>query len=77
MNPTIKLVAAFAVGFAIPAMAANEANWYLVQDARTQKCVVVDKKPVGAAYTIIGGNGHKTRLEADQVMKTTKSCAVE
>jgi hypothetical protein len=76
MSPTIKLIAAFAVGFAIPAMAANEASWYLVQDAKTQKCAVVDRKPVGAAYTIIGGNGHKTRVEATQVMKTTKSCAV-
>ena len=77
MNPTIKLIAAFAVGFAIPAMAANEASWYLVQDAKTQKCTVVDKRPVGAAYAIIGGIGHKTRVEAAQVMKTTKSCAVE
>src|SRR3954452_8502787 len=77
MSPTIKLIAAFAVGFAIPAMAANEASWYPVQDSKTQKCAVVDKKPVGAAYTIIGGNGHKTRVEATQVMRTTKSCAVE
>ena len=77
MNPTIKLIAAFAVGFAIPAMAASEPSWYLVQDAKTQKCVVVDKKPVGAAYTIIGGNGHKTRLEATQAMRTTRSCAAE
>ena len=77
MNPTVKLIAAFAVGFAIPAMAANEPSWYLVQDAKTQKCAVVDKKPVGAAYAIIVGNGHKTRLEATQVMRTRKPCAVE
>ena len=77
MNPTIKLIAAFAVGFAIPAMAANEAGWYLVQDVKTQQCAVVDRKPVGAAYTIIGGNGHRTRIEAQQIMKTTKACAVD
>ena len=76
-SPTVKLIAAFAVGFAIPAMAANEASWYPVQDAKTQKCAVVDKKPVGAAYSIVGGIGHKTRVEATQVMRTTKSCAVE
>src|SRR3954452_23861807 len=77
MRPTIKLIAAFAVGFAIPAMAANEASWYPVQDATTQKCAVIDKKPTSAAHTIIGGNGYRTRGEAAQIMRTTKSCAVE
>ena len=52
MNPTIKLIAAFAVGFAIPAMAASEVSWYPVQDARTQKCAVVEKKPVGDAIRL-------------------------
>jgi hypothetical protein len=75
MNPTIKLIAAFAVGFAIPAMAASDQTWYVAQDAMTKKCAVVEKKPVGAAYTIIGGIGHKTRIEATQVMKTTGACA--
>ena len=77
MNPTIKLVAAFAVGFALPAMAASDQSWYLVQDAKTKKCEVVEQKPAGAAYTIIGGNGHKTRLEAQEIMKTTKACATD
>jgi hypothetical protein len=77
MNPTIKLIAAFAVGFAIPAMAASDQTWYVAQDANTKKCAVVEKKPVGAAYTIIGGNGHKTRVEAQEVMKTTEACATE
>ena len=69
MNPTIKLIAAFAVGFAIPAMAASDQTWYPAQDAKTKKCAVVEKKPVGAAYAIFGGNGHKTRIEATQMMK--------
>ena len=75
MTPTTKLIAAFAVGFAIPAMAASDQTWYVAQDAKTKKCAVVEKKPVGAAYTIIGGNGHRTRVEAHQVMKTSAACA--
>jgi hypothetical protein len=77
MNPTIKLIAAFAVGFAIPAMAASDPPWHLVQDAKTKKCAVVEKKPAGAAYTIIGGNGRKTQVEAQEVMKTTVACATD
>ena len=57
MNPTIKLVAAFAIGFAIPATAATGQAWYPAQDAKTKKCAVIEKKPVGAAYAIFGGNG--------------------
>ena len=54
MNPTIKLIAAFAVGFAIPATAATGQAWYPAQDAKTKKCVVIEKKPVGPAYAIFG-----------------------
>ncbi len=76
MNPTTKLIAAFAAGFAIPAMAAGDQTWYVAQDAKTKKCAVVEKKPVGAVYTIIGGYGHRTRVEANEVMKTTAACAI-
>ena len=75
MNPTIKLIAAFAVGFAIPAIAASDQTWYVAQDAKTKKCPVVERKPVGAARTIIGGNGHETRVEAQAVMRTAGACA--
>ena len=75
MNPTTKLIAAFVAGLAIPAMAASDQTWYVAQDAKTKKCAVVEKKPVGDAYTIIGGNGHRTRVEANGVMKTTAACA--
>jgi hypothetical protein len=74
MNPTIKLVAAFAVGFAIPATAATGQAWYPAQDAKTKKCAVVEKKPIGAAYTIIGGAGYKTRVDAEQVIKAAEIC---
>jgi hypothetical protein len=58
MNPTIKLIAAFAVGFAIPAMAASDQTWYATHAAKTKACAVLEKGPIGAAYTILG-DGHQ------------------
>ena len=74
MTPTVKLIAAFAVGFAIPAMAASDQSWYVAQDAKTKKCVVLEKKPLGAGYTIVGVNGHRTRVVAQEIMRTTGAC---
>ncbi len=76
MSPTTKLIAAFAAGLAIPAMAASDQTWYVAQDVKTKKCAVFEKKPVGAAYAIIGNYSHKTRFEANEVMKTTAACAM-
>ena len=70
MNPTIKLVAAFAIGFAIPATAATGHAWYPAQDAKTKKCAVIEKKPVGAPYAIFG-----TRVEAPEMMRAAGTCA--
>jgi hypothetical protein len=54
MNPTVKLIAAFAVGFAIPAMAASDQTWYAAHVAKTKVCAVLEKAPIGAAYPILG-----------------------
>jgi len=72
MNPTIKLIAAFAVGFAIPATAATGQAWYPALDAQTKKCAVLEKKPVGAAYAIFG-----TRAEAPEIIRAAGTCATE
>ena len=74
MNPTIKLIAAFAVGFAIPATAATGQAWYPAQDAKTKKCVVIEKEPVRAAIIFIG-DGPQTRVEAPELMKAAGTCA--
>jgi len=54
MNPTIKLIAAFAIGFAIPATAATGQAWYPAQDVKTKKCAVIEKKLAGGAHGIFG-----------------------
>ena len=59
MNPTVKLIAAFAVGFAIPAMAASDHTWHSAHAAKTKPCAVLEKALVGTPY-LIAGDDHKT-----------------
>ena len=73
----IKLVAAAALvaSFAAPAFAADE--FYVVQDVKTKKCTVVDKKPTESSTTVVSQSGavYKTRAEAETGMKTVKICS--
>jgi hypothetical protein len=61
--------------FVAPAFAADE--FYVVQDAKTKKCTVVDKKPVDTTTTVVGPSGtvYKSRTEAEAGMKTVKVCS--
>jgi hypothetical protein len=76
MTMKIKLVAAAALvaSFAAPAFAADE--FYVVQDAKTKKCTIVDKKPTESSMTVVSPSGtvYKTRTEAETGMKTVKVC---
>ena len=69
------LAGLIAIGFALPASAQVE-TYYLVQDAKTKKCTIVNKKPAGTEYTMVGSDGtvYKTRVEAESAMKTVKVC---
>ena len=60
--------------FVTPALAADE--FYVVQDAKTKKCTVVDKKPTEATTTVVSPSGtvYKSRTEAETGMKTVKVC---
>ncbi len=66
--------AALLVAFVAPAFAADE--FYVVQDVKTKKCTVVEKKPVDTSVTVVGpaGTVYKTRAEAETGMKTVKVC---
>ena len=70
MNPTIKLVAAFAIGFAIPATAATGQAWHPAQDVKTKRCAVIEKKIAGGAYAIFGA-----RVEAPEITRSAGICA--
>jgi hypothetical protein len=59
--------------FVTPALAADE--FYVVQDVKTKKCTIVDKKPTTTTETtILGTTVYKTPTEAEAGMKTVKVC---
>ena len=72
-----RLIAASALLFAFvaPALAADE--FYVVQDVKTKKCTIVDKKPTDTSMTVVSPSGttYKTRAEAETGMKTVKVCS--
>jgi hypothetical protein len=60
--------------FALGTQAASAAEFYIVRDATTKKCTVVDTKPTTTTTTIVDNGVHKTKTEADSAVKTTKVC---
>ena len=80
MKLDIALAAALVAGLALPAVAQTTVeSYYVVQDVKTKKCQVVDKKPTTTEWTVVGDNGvvYKTRTEAEGAMKTVKVCTTE
>jgi hypothetical protein len=77
MTMKAKLVAAAALiaSFAAPAFAADQ--FYVVQDVKTKKCTVVDKKPTESSMTVVSPAGavYKTKAEAEAGIKTIKVCS--
>jgi hypothetical protein len=69
------LLVAF-IGVAPPPASAQTSDYYVVQDVKTKKCTIVDKKPTTTTeYSILGdGTVFKSRTEAESGMKTYKVC---
>jgi hypothetical protein len=72
-RPVKKLIAAaLVVAFVTPALAAE---FYVVQNVKTKKCTVVDKRPTSTETTVVGdGKVYTTREEAMTGMKSVKVC---
>ena len=68
-----KLIAAtLAIAFVTPALAAE---FYVVQDVKTKRCTIVDKKPTVKETVVVGdGKVFTTRTEAETGMKSIKVC---
>ena len=66
------LAGAVMCAFVMPAFAADE--YYVVQDATTKKCTIVDQKPTTTTTTVVGDGVYKTRTEAETGMKSVKVC---
>ena len=58
----------------IPAAAQTSTEYYVVQDVKTKKCTIVEKKPTSTTEFSILGNTFKTRTDAEAGMKTEKVC---
>ena len=74
MKLRIATAAVMIAAFSLPAFAADE--FYVVQDVKTKKCTVVDKKPTDTSMTVVSPSGtvYKSRTEAESSMKTVKVC---
>ncbi|MDN4987885.1 hypothetical protein KUL72_26535 [Bradyrhizobium arachidis] len=74
MKLRIATAAVMIAAFSLPAFAADE--FYVVQDVKTRKCTVVDKKPTDTSMTVVSPSGmiYKSRTEAESGMKTVKVC---
>jgi hypothetical protein len=68
------ILATMLVALASPVLAADE--FYVVQDVKTKKCTIVDKKPTTTTeVTQVGGTTvYKTRADAETGMKSVKVC---
>ena len=74
MKLRIATAALMVAAFSLPAFAADE--FYVVQDVKTKKCTVVDKRPTDTSMTVVSPTGtiYKSRTEAESGMKTVKVC---
>jgi len=54
---------------------AQTTEFYVVRDATTKKCTIVDKKPTTTTTTIVDNGTFKTRTEAETGMKSIKVCS--
>ena len=75
MKLRIATAALMVAAFSLPAFAADE--FYVVQDVKTKKCTIVDKKPTDTSTTVVSPSGtiYKSRTEAESGMKTVKVCS--
>jgi hypothetical protein len=71
----VALTAALAVSLSVGAFAQTTTEFYVVQDVKTKKCTIVDKRPTTTTeFTVLGTTVFKTRAEAESGMRTQKVC---
>ena len=68
------MIGAVAIAVSAFAGSALAAEFYVVRDATTKKCTVVDTKPTATTTTIVDNGTFKTKTEAETSMKTMKVC---
>jgi len=66
------LVSSVVLAFTVTS--AFAAEYYVVRDATTKKCTIVDTKPTTTTTTVVDNGIFKTKTEAETGMKTMKVC---
>ena len=67
------LIAGAVCAFAATSVYAQTATeYYVVRDASTKKCTIVDKKPTATTTTVVDNGTFKTKTEAETGMKSIK-----
>ena len=73
----ILMIGALAFAASSIAQTASAQEVYIVRDATTKKCTIVDTKPTTTTTTIVENGTFKTRTEAETSMKTMKVCTTQ
>jgi hypothetical protein len=69
------LISVAFAAFAVTSAFAQTTEFYVVRDATTKKCTIVDKRPTSTTTTVVDNGVFKTRTEAETGMKTIKVCS--
>ena len=69
------LIGALVFAASTVAQTAMAAEFYVVRDATTKKCTVVETKPTTTTTTVVDNGIFKTNTEAETGMKTMKVCS--
>ena len=69
------LLSTAVVAFTVTSAFAQTTEFYVVRDATTKKCTIVDKKPTTTTTTVVDNGTFKTRTEAETGMKSIKVCS--
>ena len=70
---SLSMLVAVSGAVVLSAAAQTTTEYYVVQDVKTKKCTIVERKPTTTEVTVLG-NVFKTRTEAESGMKTEKVC---
>ena len=62
--------AVLAAAFVSPALA----DFFIVQDATTKRCTIVEQRPAPGIGVVIGDRGFGVRVEAENHMRTVEVC---
>jgi hypothetical protein len=71
----VAVAAVLTLSLSAAAYAQTTTEFYVVQDVKTKKCTIVEKRPTTTTeFTVLGTTVFKTRAEAEAGMRTEKVC---